>query len=229
MKKSILISTVVLCLALASQAQNSEDASKKLTALRDSWNRARKDAVAPIDGKYIDTLNKLRRQFVDAGDLHGVLAVDEALKQVTDQPPVAPTTTVEPKLPGKPEPPAGFDWNKKFMGERLPRIREGRELKKDELNLISRVFSGSTWNIEKVSDGRHDYYFSPDGGGNFKSASDKLVDTLEWQLKDDGTVFVTGAGFHKQFLLKGFSEAEVVIRATGGPIEARATRKELRP
>lgn len=77
-----LTSVLVLPLALAVISQAEEP--KDLTALRDSWQKARKAAVDPVDRRYAEALNVLRAKFTKEGNLDSVLAVQGELDSLAE-------------------------------------------------------------------------------------------------------------------------------------------------
>jgi hypothetical protein len=91
----------IICLILASwsfaSAQTTEPTElQRLTA---QWQKAREQATAPIDKKYLDALTAMKLALTKQGNLEGALAVDARIKslQPTTQgtgvaTPTAPTT-----------------------------------------------------------------------------------------------------------------------------------------
>jgi hypothetical protein len=59
--------------------------SKDLCTLRESWQRARKQATDPIDKKYLEELDTLKNRFTTAGQPDAALAVDQEIKRLADR------------------------------------------------------------------------------------------------------------------------------------------------
>jgi hypothetical protein len=55
-----------------------------LTKLRESWQRARQQAIAPLDKKYLDALAILKTKFTKAGQLDEALAIDSEIKKLQE-------------------------------------------------------------------------------------------------------------------------------------------------
>src|SRR5580693_4210880 len=87
MKQIIIVLLLALTAEFApSQAPQSTEPAE-LTRLRESWQRAKEQANAPIDRKYIEALNELRTRLTKAGNLDQALLVDAELKKLPLDPP----------------------------------------------------------------------------------------------------------------------------------------------
>ena len=66
---------------------------KDLSSLRESWQRARKQATEPIDKKYLEALDALKQRFTNAAQPDAALAVDREIKRLTgcSEPPATPS------------------------------------------------------------------------------------------------------------------------------------------
>lgn len=75
MKTFTKVVILQLALAVISHAEEPKD----LTALRESWQKAQKAALEPVDRRYAEALNVLRARFTKEGNLDSVLAVQGEL------------------------------------------------------------------------------------------------------------------------------------------------------
>ena len=73
---------ILFLLSLALRGQNSPEPSE-LVSLRASWQKARDQAVLPIDKKYEEALKSLKDRFTKAGNLEAALHADSELKKIT--------------------------------------------------------------------------------------------------------------------------------------------------
>ncbi len=75
----VLTATTIGATAVFGQDPNEP---KDLTSLRESYQRARSAALAPIEKKYSDALAAMKVRLTKAGNLEGALAVDTELKTI---------------------------------------------------------------------------------------------------------------------------------------------------
>ena len=75
-----IITAIVTHIVLASNTF--ADEPKELLSLRQSWEKARQQATAPIDKRYGDTLAALKSRFTKEGKLDAALAVDSEIKRI---------------------------------------------------------------------------------------------------------------------------------------------------
>lgn len=73
---------------------------KELGSLRESYQKARSVALAPIEKKYVDALTAMKERLTKAGNLEGALAVDAELKGILGAVSSSEKTTGESSDPG---------------------------------------------------------------------------------------------------------------------------------
>lgn len=82
MHKRNIIALTIGILAVAGHSQEPE----KLASLRSSWQRARDQAIQPVDVKYRVALEQMMDSFTKAGDLNSALAVRTELEKLNGTP-----------------------------------------------------------------------------------------------------------------------------------------------
>ena len=87
MRITLLYFIVILTAATVSFGENPNE-PKELVSLRESYQKARTTAMAPIEKKYSDALASMKERLTKAGNLEGALAVDAELKTLI--PPISP-------------------------------------------------------------------------------------------------------------------------------------------
>ena len=105
--------TTLIALFLATNAAIAQSPAPKssepedLARLRESWQRAKQQVTAPLDRKYVESLQSLKLRLTKAGNLEHALAVDTELKRIpADNPATAAnsravaTKSLLPKLRG---------------------------------------------------------------------------------------------------------------------------------
>ena len=81
MRITFLLLTVTIIGAVSVFGQNPSE-PKELVSLRESYQKARAAALAPLEKKYSDALTGMKERLTKAGNLEGALAVDAELKTV---------------------------------------------------------------------------------------------------------------------------------------------------
>lgn len=76
---TLLLASAQLLAVIAMAA----DPPRELTSLKESYLKARQQALAPIDKKYVDALTSLKTRFTKEGNLAAALEIDEELKSVS--------------------------------------------------------------------------------------------------------------------------------------------------
>jgi hypothetical protein len=143
-----------------------------LTNLRESWQRARQQANAPLDKKYVDALQAMKTQFTKAGDLENAVLIDaeiKSLKESTSAASVAPATVGSSLAVGK---------DIEFQVEKG---KESKGLKGGKW--ISKWAAGEsvTWSKAKVTPGKYGVVIA---GGGFRPFSQKMRLTIGSQTTD---------------------------------------------
>lgn len=77
-----LIPTAITLLA-AVQLTHAADEPKELARLRESYQQAQERALAPLQAKYVSSLEAMKLRLTKAGKLEEALAVDAEIKAVT--------------------------------------------------------------------------------------------------------------------------------------------------
>jgi len=86
--KQITIGLLLVLSAWLAQSQTPQSTEPaELSRLRESWQRAKEQANAPIDRKYVDALRELKTRLGKAGNLDQALLVDAELKKMPLDPP----------------------------------------------------------------------------------------------------------------------------------------------
>ena len=96
------LSTILLLTCLNASGQTPAPAEPpELQRLTAQWQKAREQATAPLDKKYLDSLAAMKVTMTKQGNLEGALAVDARMKSLTADAsiPTAATTTAESGLP----------------------------------------------------------------------------------------------------------------------------------
>lgn len=83
MKITSLIISVIGAIAVGAYAQTITD-PPELTQLREGWQRATRQATAPLDKRYRDSLTALKLRFTREGKLNEALAIDAELKELDE-------------------------------------------------------------------------------------------------------------------------------------------------
>lgn len=74
--------SVTIILGLLGFAASAED-PRELVSLRESYQKAREQALSPLDKKYVDALTALKTRFTKEGNLEAALAVDSEIKSIS--------------------------------------------------------------------------------------------------------------------------------------------------
>ena len=98
MKRFII--ALALLQPLIGGAQQASD-PKELSSLRDSYNKARTAATAPIDRKYVEALFVLKEKFTKSGNLDAAIATDTELKRIRGASPSSIPSDELPAAAGK--------------------------------------------------------------------------------------------------------------------------------
>jgi hypothetical protein len=99
--KQIVIGLLLVLNAWIAQAQTAQSTEPaELGRLRESWQRAKEQANAPIDRKYVEALHELKVRLTKAGNLDQAVLVDAELKKVS---PDTPDVTLTAKRRLSPE------------------------------------------------------------------------------------------------------------------------------
>lgn len=80
MRRNHTMKALTVMTALWTASAFSAEPPKDLLALRQSWQKAREQAISPIDKKYADALAALKSRYTKDGNLEAALAVDAELK-----------------------------------------------------------------------------------------------------------------------------------------------------
>jgi len=113
---------------------------RELSSLRDSWIRAREQALKPIDDKYASALRALKDKLTKSGDLEGALQVDAELKQRTQSLEQLPAVATLSKF-------AGTSWENRQAGSQIDFLTRGRFLEEFGGNK-----SPGTWKLSSDPD-----------------------------------------------------------------------------
>lgn len=79
MKAPLIALALAASIALSSAQAPPED----LSSLKESYEKARQEALVPINTRYLDSLHTLKLKHSQAGNLEGALAVDEEIKRIS--------------------------------------------------------------------------------------------------------------------------------------------------
>ncbi len=74
--------SVTIILGLLGFAASAEP-PRELVSLRESYQKARQQALSPLDKKYVDALTALKTRFTKEGNLEAALAVDSEIKSIS--------------------------------------------------------------------------------------------------------------------------------------------------
>ncbi|MBL9117443.1 MAG: hypothetical protein JNJ83_20720 [Verrucomicrobiaceae bacterium] len=89
---------ILLIFAAYTVNATAADSPQELATLKESYLKARSQAIAPIDKKYLDALTALKSKFTKNGDLESALAVDSEIKTLQASPASSPQGAVEPAM-----------------------------------------------------------------------------------------------------------------------------------
>jgi hypothetical protein len=80
----------ILALLIFPSVLTAQDAAKieprDLVTLRESWTKARNQATAPIDKKYVEALQAMKLKATKAGDLQAALAFEKEIEALPEKP-----------------------------------------------------------------------------------------------------------------------------------------------
>ncbi|MBK8094360.1 MAG: C-type lectin domain-containing protein [Verrucomicrobiaceae bacterium] len=86
MRRTPMTRAILALLSLFVFGQETQAADPPdLSRLRESWQRAKQQANAPLDKKYDDALRALKLRYTKEGNLEAAIAVDTELKSLTPQ------------------------------------------------------------------------------------------------------------------------------------------------
>lgn len=74
---------ITLSAVIAVGQEPTKPQPKELVSLRDSWTKARQQATAPLDKKYLDALTALKTRFTKEGNLDAALSIDAEIKSLS--------------------------------------------------------------------------------------------------------------------------------------------------
>lgn len=91
--RHILLAVALATTAIAQTLAPGTHDPPELANLRTSWQRARQNATAPMDRKYLDALKALKLKLTKVGNLEQALAVDAEIRRVSADPNAAYSTS----------------------------------------------------------------------------------------------------------------------------------------
>ncbi len=128
------------------------EAPPELVQARESYQKAKDQAVAPVERRYLESLIALRKRFTQKGDLEGALAIDAEIKSHQPVPANTTSTLATSTLGTVPAPANPFlgEWlfsnspteHKCILPDGKTEIWSGRGTR-----LGQSVWSGFTWKI----------------------------------------------------------------------------------
>lgn len=164
--------TLLITLVAAQDAKPSDP--KELTALRESWKRARDQATLPLDKKYLDALGAMKVRLTKSGDLSGALAVDAEIKAVS--PPASNLTSV-----------AAGEVDSVNTKKGLEKHLLGKKWK------MTQVSSGKGWGVwEFKADGT--IHVNSPRKWTIRDKRTVMIEAYEARFSDDSTSFVVTWG-----------------------------------
>lgn len=174
----------VLCAWQQSGAQPAERPPEplELTAMRESWQREKSEAITALDRKYVADLTAAMKLHAEAGDTEAARAIEVEIAKFI--PPTLTGNLAQP-LEAKPSP-AG----------QAARPAKGK-ITNQTRKKIQAVLEGKIWRVDHEGEGLRWYYFANDGQFARKSRLTEWVwSDLNgtWKIDDFGTVVATGVG-----------------------------------
>jgi len=161
------LSLAIVCQTLVSHAEEPKD----LVSLRASWQRAREQALSPLDKKYAEALSALKIRFTKEGNLEAALAVDGELKGLQG--------TAEPAQPDS---------------KQAQPSEDGKRISAKAKEAIEKRFIGLMWaEAVNTGPGRPFFFFRKDGTVTRRTQSSGLAHGT-WKMFDDGIVEINGIG-----------------------------------
>lgn len=180
-----IATAAILLITLAAAQDDQQSEPKELTALRESWKRARDQATSPLDKKYLDALGAMKVRLTKSGDLNGALAVDAEIKAIS-------STASSPPSVAAGE--AGAVNSKKGLEKHLL----GKKWK------MTQVSSGKGWGIwEFMADGT--VQVNSPRKWTIKDKRTVMIEAYEAKFSEDLSTFVVTWGDTGE--LKGVIEA----------------------
>ncbi len=191
MKRLLLL--IFICSASSLLAQQSND---EISKLRESYTKAVERATEPLKATYVAELKKLMEKHTKAGNLDAALAARNEIESISS--PVAASSG----------PDSSRTASNAVVNPDAPKSKLSPSYKK----ILESYFVGKTWAVlwDERPDHRELLYFSKNGKGARK-LGDKVETTLIWSIEEDGTVFVSLAGFDKHITFINAEEASMVL------------------
>lgn len=178
----------------------------ELTALRETWQREKRDAALALDRAYEANLNASKARYQAAGDTEAVAAIDRELSKFQ-------TSTLTGSLL-MPREAAVATPARAENGTALPKQKISSQTRKK----IQAILEGKIWRVDQGGEGLRWYYFAKHGRLARKSRLTEWVwSGLDghWRIDDFGTVIATGVGNSAQISIAADGKPSIALNREG--------------
>ncbi len=198
-----VLALIVVGQLIATEPPARPDDPIELIAMREAWQRNKRDAALALDRQYRTALETSKARYQKAGDREAVEAIERELAKFQ-----ANTLTGSRALPLEAAAP------KSGQALMLPKQRISPQTRRK----IEAILEGKIWRVDHGGEGLRWYYFAKDGKFARKS---KLTDWVwsdldgTWRIDHFGTVIATGVGNTAQITIADDGTPKIALNRAG--------------